>query len=127
MKGIGTLPRVANTMTGLGARSPKDIEVDATTNLVVLNNMGMSARPRVKDIPLEFLPERIDPAGWGEKAHRVFKYGEGPFAPSAFAAGLSLHPDAPNHGVVIPVAAVTLDQYIADLVATRAGWEDIET
>ena len=125
MKRDGTLPRVGNTATGLGVRTPKDIDVGGD-GMVVLNNKGMSVRPAVKDIPLDFLPERIDPAGWGENANRVFRYGEGEFTRCPFAAGLELFPDAEDHGVVQPIAVVSLQQYRADIVATRPHWVDIE-
>ncbi len=118
------LPRIANAATGLGARVPKDIDVDG--EMVRLNEKGMSVRPSLADVPLEFLPKRIDPAGLGENANRVFKYGEGKFEQTPFAPGLELVPDRPDHGVVKPTAVVTLEQYRADIVATRSQWTDIE-
>lgn len=118
-------PRVGNTATGLGVRVPKDIDVEA--GMVKLNEKGMSVRPSVADIPLEFLPKRLDPAGLGENANHVFRYGEGPFEQCPFAPGLELVPDRPDHGVVKPTAVVSLEQYRKDIADTRSQWTDIES
>ncbi len=118
------LPRVANNATGLGARVPKDI--DEVGGMVAVGEKGMSVNPTVEDVPLNFLPERIDPAGWGDHKNAVFRHGDGLFVQSPFAEGLELLPDGPTHGVVRPVISVTLEQYRENLVATRPNWVDIE-
>jgi hypothetical protein len=117
------LPRVANSATGLGARDPKD--ADVVNGIVQVGDKGMSVNPSVGDIPLEFLPPRIDPAGWGANSNRMFRYGEGPFVQALLTPALELLPDGPDHGVVRPVAVVTLAQYRQDIVATRNGWVDL--
>lgn len=111
------LPRVADSATGLGARDPKDAHVIG--EMVQVGPKGMSVNPTVADLPLELTPPRVNPAGWGVASIRVFQHGVGPFA-----AGLELLPDVPGHGVVRPVAVVSLAHYRADIVATRNDWID---
>jgi hypothetical protein len=48
--------------------------------------------------------------------------GEGPFELSSLAAGLRLRPETDTHGLVEPEAVVPLEQYQANLAATRDQW-----
>jgi hypothetical protein len=79
------LPRVANTAVDLGARDPKDAEI--VNGMVQVGKKGMSVNPTPEDLPLDLVPERIDPAGLGDKRNSVFRYGSGPFVQAPFAAG----------------------------------------
>jgi hypothetical protein len=68
------LPRIANNAVGLGARVPKD--ADVLDGMGMVGTKGMSVNASAEDAPLD-LPERINPAGWGDTKNSVFRYGDG--------------------------------------------------
>jgi hypothetical protein len=65
--------------------------------------------------------------GQGSNNTFCFTMGEGVFQQAAFSAGLELLPDSQTHGVVRPAQMVPLEQYEADLAATRTAWQVDET
>ena len=94
--------------TTLGARTPKDIPVDAQGR-VRPETGGMSVRPRIADIPAAFLPRRLkylNRNAGGSESVVVFRYGDvnASFAAAPVAPALFLRPDAPGHGNVEPRA-----------------------
>jgi hypothetical protein len=121
-------PIVARSTSGLGVRVPGmtppaqkvDVDVDANGD-VILNDKGMSVNPRWKDILPNFLPMRC--GGFAPNNRFCFKMGDGPFVKGAFATGLELIPDSPNHGVVAPDQTMLLADYQAHIAATRLLWQ----
>lgn len=130
------LPEVGDQSKQLGVRVPPnphaDIEVDASTNRIVLNGSGMSVAENWRLLPPHLIPLRLaaivsDAKG---KNHLVcYRMGDGPFIPGPLTTGLELvlKPGAIDRGNVVPGAAVTVAQFQADLAATRPQWVADET
>jgi hypothetical protein len=121
-------PNIAPLANGLGVRPGVDIEVDRQGNVLV-NGKGMSVNPDWRSAPLFRIPGRLrheKQGARGPDTNACFRYGVGPFTRGNFADGLTLEPDAPTHGVIVPVASVPLPDYEAALAATRSAWEKDE-
>jgi hypothetical protein len=130
MKSDGTFPITGASATTLGARTPKDISVDAE-GLVRPETGGMSVRPRIIDIPAAFLPRRLkhlNRNAGGSEAVVVFRCGDknGRFDAGPVSAVLSLRPDAPGHGNVEPRSEMSYEAFQIALHATRESWVDGE-
>jgi hypothetical protein len=126
MKADGAFPMTGASATTLGARTPKDVPVDAQGR-VRPETGGMSVRPRIADIPAAFLPRRLkhlNRNAGGSESVVVFRYGDvnASFAAAPVAPALFLRPDAPGHGNVEPRAEMEYDAYQTALHATREGW-----
>ena len=86
----------------------------------------MSVVPTWRDLPSYRIPRRLRalvPDAAGKDEDVIWRLGEGPFAPGAITAELSLRPDRTTHGLIEPAGAMTLDQYRAALAATRDSWQ----
>jgi hypothetical protein len=97
---------------------------------VVLDASGMSVAPGWRDLEFTRIPRRlrhIVPGASGANSTSCYTLGVGPFQRDVIADGLELIPDqgpAPvTHGVIAPVRAVPIQQYLADLANTRAAWQ----
>jgi hypothetical protein len=130
------LPVVGDRSKELGVRVPPnphaDVDVDATTNLVVLNQKGMSVAENLRRLAPHLIPTRLSsivPLAKGRGNLRCYRLGDGPFAPGPIADGLELvlKPGATDTGNIVPSAVVTLAQFQHDLAATRALWVEDET
>lgn len=78
MKADGAFPMAGASATTLGARTPKDIPVDAQGR-VRPETGGMSVRPRIAGIPAAFLPRRLkhlNRNAGGSESVVVFRYGD---------------------------------------------------
>jgi hypothetical protein len=116
MKADGAFPMTGASATTLGARTPKDVLVDAQGRV----------RPEA-DIPAAFVPRRLkhlNRNAGGSESVVVFRYGDvtASFAAAPVAPALFLRPDAPDHGNVEPRAELEYDAYQTALHATREGW-----
>jgi hypothetical protein len=130
------LPVVGNRSKELGVRIPPnphaDIEVDPNTNLVVLNQKGMSVAENWRFLLPHLIPARLStivPRARGSDDLRCYRLGDGPFVPGSLSSGLKLvlKPGTPVLGNVVPSSAVTVSQFQADLGATRMEWVVDET
>ena len=118
-------PTVGQAFANLGVR-PRDIDVDAHGN-VIPNAKGMSVAPEWRVMNMFVIPRRLGTGGRGRDNTYCFRRGEGSFQQCACGQGLELLPDSPTHGVVRPTQIVPLNQYLADLAATREEWQIDET
>jgi len=93
---------------------------------VEVNRKGLSVSEDWRQLPGYMIPEELedDTNGASGKGMKVYVHGSGGFAEGAVTASLEmlLKPHSLNSGVVCPVATVSLNQYQADLQATRADW-----
>ncbi|AKT39347.1 hypothetical protein [Chondromyces crocatus] len=124
MKADDEHPKTGTSGTTLGIRVPKDIPVDLQGR-VRPGKGGLSVRPRIRDIPAEFLPRRLkhlNRNATGSDKTIVFRYGEKAFTVAHVTSELCLRPDKPDHGVVEPSAEMDFDAYQNALHATREGW-----
>lgn len=130
------LPVVGDQSKELGVRVPPnphaDVEVDANTNLVVLNGSGMSVAANWRFLLPHLIPKRliaIIPDAKGRNYLACYRIGDGPFAPGPLATGLELVQKAgeTNLGNIVPRGVVTVAQFQADLTATRSRWVVDET
>lgn len=130
------LPVVGDGSKELGVRVPPnphaDVEVDPNTNLVVLNQKGMSVAANWRNLLPHLIPARLSamvPKARGADDLKCFRVGDGPFAPGVIANGLELvlKPGETDLGNMVPSAAVTVSQFQADLAATRTQWVVDET
>ncbi len=122
------LPNVSPSANGLGVRSGVDVEVGSAGDVLV-NGKGMSVNPEWRSAPPFRIPERLrhqKQGARGPNTNACFRYGSGPFTRGSFADGLTLEPDSPTHGVIIPAAPGPLSDYEAALAATRSSWEKDE-
>lgn len=125
----GDKPLIANSARGLGVRAGAephaDIPVDADGR-VAPGAGGMSVAPSWRDLPEVRIPRRLREKGVlfarGRDNDACWKLGDGDFALSAVAEGLTLRPDRPDHGVVEPHAVVSLNTFLNHLAATRGHW-----
>lgn len=118
------LPTVAPSAAALGVRPGVDIDVDPQGDVVV-NQKGMSVSPSWREISIFRIPKRL--GGQGSNKTVCFKSGDGAFQQGPFTVGLELLPDSETHGVIRPARVVPLQDYEADLAATRADWQVDET
>ena len=131
---LDNLPVVgSNSSSELGARREVDISVDAAVN-VILDQSGMSVAPEWRDLDHKRVPKRlrhIVPGARGGDSTSCFKLGTGEFQRATIANGLELIPDQGSvpvtHGVIAPVAVVSLTQFESDLAHTRNAWQIDET
>ena len=127
-------PVVDASGKGLGVRGTPvngvtDVDLD-DQGRVALNGKGMSVAPAWRSLPYFLIPERLNDKvsrARGSNQLRCFTMGEGPFADSPVTDALELLVDKPNHGVVAPRGLGPLDDYQADLAATRDAWAEDET
>ena len=128
-KGDDDRPVVEATGKGLGVRHVPinglaDIDLDESGR-VLLNDKGMSVAPAWRQLPYFLIPKRLKDKAPKARAARdfyCFTMGERPFQDGVVADGLLLKQDRPTHGLVVPEQSVSLDQYQADLAATRNEW-----
>jgi hypothetical protein len=120
----------------LGVRVPpnphSDVDVDPITNLVVLNQKGMSVVENWRNLLPHLIPARLSvivSKARGSDNLKCYRLGDGPFASGLLAPGLELvpKPGTADAGIVVPRAAVTVSQFQADLAATRVQWVVDET
>ncbi len=122
-------PIVDATGKGLGVRGTPvngvvDVDLDDDRR-VLLNGKGMSVAPRWRDLPFFLISRRLTgkiPSARGSSSLFCFTMGEGAFDDGEVTPALSLVVDDKKHGVVAPQSLVPLDEYQADLAATRDGW-----
>ena len=130
-------PSVANDKNSLGVTAAADRpstasadwapDVEPDGDGVVGPGRGMSVAPTAADLPSHRLPKRLTnrgiPKARGSDKLCVWSHGSGPFESSAVTVGLSLRPDAANHGLVEPADRMPLDAYRQRLADTTADWE----
>jgi hypothetical protein len=126
MKETDGKPTIGASATGLGVRVNKDIHPD-DTGRVHPETGGMSVSPSLKDLPIQLIPRRLRhlvPRAAGSNSHRVWKMGEGPFAPAEVAPNLELRPDPlkTRHGFIEPSRIVSIDDFQTSLAATQDEW-----
>jgi hypothetical protein len=130
------LPVVGDRSKELGVRVPPnphaDVDVDPNTNLVVLNQKGMSVAENWRLLPPHLIPMRLASVvkdAKGLNYLKCYRLGDGPFVPGLLANGLevALKPGVTDKGNVVPSAPVTVSQFQADLGATRNQWVADET
>jgi hypothetical protein len=122
-------PLVDMSGKGLGVRGEPvngvvDVDIDQGGN-VVLNGKGMSVAPSWRELPIFLISKRLKdkvPGARGAPSLFSFTLGAGAFADGPVAEGLDLKVDAPQHGLVVPQAAVPLDHYQRHLANTRDQW-----
>ena len=130
------LPVVGDQSKELGVRVPPnpcpDVDVDPSTNLILLNGSGMSVAENWRLLLPHLIPKRLsgiiaDAKGRGNL--KCYRLGDGPFAPGPLASGLELVLKASDAGKgnVVPDTAVTVSQFQVDLAATRNQWVVDET
>lgn len=108
-----------------------DIDLDPAGDVngdVVVNRKGLSVSADWRQLPGYMIPEELedDTNAASGKGMKVYVHGTGAFAEGVVAAALEmlLKPHGVDSGVVCPIATVSLNQYQADLQATRAHWVD---
>jgi hypothetical protein len=130
------LPVVGDRSKELGVRVPPnphaDVDVDPNTNLVVLNQRGMSVAANWRNLLPHLIPARLSalvPRATGSGDLKCYRLGDGPFVPGPLADGLELvpKPGSSNLGNVVPSMAVSVAQFQTDLAATRTQWVVDET
>jgi len=101
------------------------------TGQVVLNGTGLSVVEDYRTLPAHTIPEELDDEvnGASGKGMKVYAHETGMFTQGAVSSGLELllKSDSVASGVVCPTTSVTLDQYQADLAATRTQWIEDES
>lgn len=120
----GVRPKVGASARTLGVRVPKDIEPD-TSGHVHPGPHGMSVAPSLRALPHELVPKRLrhlHKGAVGPDSSKVWRHGEGSFAPATVAPHLVLRPDRADHGTVSPEAMMPLAQYEAAIAGTAADW-----
>lgn len=95
---------------------------------VVVNQKGLSVNSDWRQLPGHLIPEELedDTNGASGKGMKVYVYGTGPFAEGLLTATLEmrLKPHDVDGGVVCPIETMSLNQYQADLQATRTQWAE---
>ena len=123
------LPVVGTTNSSqLGIREG---EVTLESGIIVTDGKGMSVAPSWRELDGKRIPKRLRnlvPAATGANNTACFMLGEQGFHRAEMAVGLELVPDEVErgpiiHGVIAPLAPVSFDQYLNDLVQTRAAWQ----
>jgi hypothetical protein len=113
--------------TGINADIDLDPAGDVNGNVMV-NRKGLSVSDGWRQLPGYMVPEELedDTNGASGKGMKVYVHGAGAFVEGVVAASLEmlLKPHSLDTGVVCPIATVTLNQYQANLQATRAHWVD---
>ena len=129
------LPVVGSNAKELGVRVPpnphSDIDLDAN-DCVVLNGRGLSVTANWRCLPGYLIPKRLRalfPGATGPDLLTCYKMGTGAFAPGAIGNALTLvlKNGNPQAGNLVPNLSVHLDQFQADLAATRNQWTVDET
>jgi len=137
----GQHPRIANDANSLGVRilaetdgEHSDIAVDPDGN-VHPGREGMSVSPSIEQLPLHKIPrfasqfrnESRRPKGNNKVI--CWSAGQGRFVDAPFTERIFVMTSprgSENHGVLSPVAAVSLEQYRADLNETLPMWQSVE-
>ena len=128
MSADGDKPLIGASADALGVRVPpahrSDIVPDAS-GFVSFGTGGMSVAPAWRDLPLHRIPSRLRDLVQGARGKNslcCWKMGEGEFAAGSVAARLLLRLENARHGLVEPAQKMSLDDYQADLAATRDQW-----
>ena len=130
------LPVVGDQSKELGVRVPPnpnaDIDVDSTTNLVVLNGKGMSVAENWRDLPYHLIPKRLKAIIADARAPdsvRCYRLGTGPFTAGPVMTELvvTLKPGKTRSGNICPSRPVSVPEYQALLAATRVDWMEDES
>lgn len=132
----GSVPLVGHSGTALGVRVPPDRHADVHPDLDGLvhpGRGGMSVAPEWRLLPPHRIPLRLQlllPEPYavgsgraGKDALYIWKMGNGPFVRTEIEEGLTLAPDAPDHGSIEPSAPMPIASFQTRLAATRDAWE----
>ena len=131
-----SLPRIADTATGLGIR-PRDLAPDEDGQAhprrggmsVVSSIDGLRCRVVKRRFPPTMVPERLHervPGAVGPNSLRVFRIGHGRFERGTLTALLALEPDEEEHGTVQPAMSMHSTAFKSAIIATRSMWCDGE-
>lgn len=119
----GTAPLAEASARGLGVR-PRDL-TPCALGLAHPTRGGMSVAPRLMDLPLWRVPERLGhlvEGASGPDSDRVWVLGEGAFAAGPLSQGLALRVTSTTHGVVEPDEQRPFSEYEAHLAQTASRW-----
>jgi hypothetical protein len=126
---VSEKPVIEPTNKGLGVRyAPLSVRPDVDLDQddkVILNGKGMSVAPNWRDLPPHLVSIRLRdkyPDAIGSPQLRCYTMGQGLFQDGPISDELKLMLTNSKHGVVGPRTLVLLDQFQADLVATRDLW-----
>lgn len=122
-------PKVGSEKNMLGVRVPPnprpDIVPDTNGN-VQPNSGGMSVAPNWRDLPPFLIPRRLNcivSDARGPNRLRCWRFGEGKFESAPLSDELQLQRQTSTHGVVEPVAEVSIASFQDALAETRRGWQ----
>ena len=122
-KDTDDLPSLGSSSTSLGVRLA-DFDIDPVTGMVLVTNNGASISPSCRQLPQAFRPTKF-PGGLGTKNVFCFRMGEGTWEQGILAPSLEAVPDGPsnpNHGVIRPERAMSVEELNAAFAATRSDW-----
>ena len=124
MKEENGKPATGQDATRLGLRRG-EVPLDSA-GLVQPSSGGLSVRPSLQAIPIEFVPRRLAHLCQGARGNDRscgWSHGQGPFADGEVAPTLRLRIDQPNrHGLFEPKAVTTLADFEQAIAATRNDW-----
>lgn len=122
---VGSHRRCLLGIRPTGAKA--DVDLDPNGDVMV-NRKGLSVSADWRRLPGYMIPKELedDVNGASGKGMKIYVHGTGAFAEGKVTAALEmlLKPHDGDSGCVCPTATVSLNQYQADLQATRADWAD---
>lgn len=130
----GGLPALGNTASTLGVRigDGQQNDIPAVNGQVQPGTGGLSVSPGPATLPFFRIPRRLGsrfPGATGKESLHLWSMGEGDFVAETVAPFLVLRidPEQPErHGFVEPETAMTAEEYLQAITATRLLWMRME-
>jgi hypothetical protein len=128
MQREGVKPRIGLSKAMLGVKVGTDEHDDITPDeqgLVHPGTGGMSVAPTWRDLPAYRIPQRLRrlcPKARGSDKLECWRMGSGLFVDGPLTDRLNVAVDHATHGVVEPIVAMQLQDYVDALSATADQW-----